>query len=69
MEMQGNRSGWFKSSYSMQNGDCVEVRNQDVSGMGLRDSKVPNSPVLTFTATEWTMFIRGVQADEFETRG
>ncbi|WP_106436586.1 DUF397 domain-containing protein [Streptomyces milbemycinicus] len=67
--MQGNRSGWFKSSYSMQNGDCVEVRNQAVSGMDLRDSKVSNGPVLTFTASEWTMFIRGVRAGEFEVRG
>ena len=65
--MQGNRLEWFKSSYSAQNGDCVEVRSRyGVGGVGLRDSKALYGPVLEFTGAEWGKFIRGIQDNEFK---
>lgn len=47
---------WFKSSYSMQNGECVEARHSDV-GIDIRDSKTPFSPTLGFSAPAWEAFL------------
>jgi hypothetical protein len=32
----------------------------------VRDSKQPDGPVLTFTATEWDCFLDGVRGGEFD---
>jgi hypothetical protein len=68
------------SSYSLNNGTCVEVAFRASSGCGngacvevghdggqvlVRDSKNPDSPVLRFTADEWTAFLAGAAAGEF----
>lgn len=53
---------WRKSSFSGANGDCVEV---GVAAAGaaatastlVRDSKVPASPDLRFTADAWGAFL------------
>lgn len=34
--------------------------------IAVRDSKDPDGPKLFFTSDEWTAFIRGVKADEFD---
>ncbi|MFI1889946.1 DUF397 domain-containing protein [Streptomyces jumonjinensis] len=47
---------WFKSSYSSNGGDCVEVA-ADLTATGVvpvRDSKRPNGPVLTVSPSAWT---------------
>jgi hypothetical protein len=55
---------WRKSRASATE-NCVEV------GMGgglvyVRDSKAtPHGPALTFTTSEWTAFLAGVDAGEF----
>ncbi|WP_190136083.1 DUF397 domain-containing protein [Streptomyces longispororuber] len=54
-------SEWFKSSYSQQNGECVEVRSA-VRGLDVRDSKCPAEPMLTFATPAWTAFLVGVKA-------
>jgi hypothetical protein len=54
---------WRKSSFCG-NGACVEVAEFDGAYL-VRDSKVEDSPVLTFTAEEWTAFVAGVTAGEF----
>ena len=56
--------GWYISSYS-QNGSCVEVRI-GLDEVQVRDSKDPGGPVLSFTLTEWAVFLRGVKKGEFE---
>ncbi|MFD6755347.1 DUF397 domain-containing protein [Micromonospora gifhornensis] len=48
---------WRKSSRSGNQGNCVEVADAlPGGGVGVRDSKDPNGPVLTFSPTSWTTF-------------
>jgi Domain of unknown function (DUF397) len=55
---------WRTSTYSAGNG-CVEVAFVD-GRVGVRDSKVPEGPVLVFTAHEWEAFLAGTRDGEFE---
>lgn len=56
---------WRKSSYSHDNG-CVTVADLPDGGRLVRDSKDPDGPVLAFTPAEWTAFVSGVKAGEFD---
>jgi len=56
---------WYKSSFSANDTGCVEVCPTDDGGMKVRDSKVRNGAVLTFTREEWTAFIKGATHGEF----
>ncbi|MFE1798512.1 DUF397 domain-containing protein [Streptomyces sp. NPDC059517] len=49
-----------KSSYSAQQGDCVEVADTAVGGRAVRDSKQPESdgPLLTVSRESWHAFLR-----------
>jgi hypothetical protein len=47
---------WTKSSYSADNGNCVEVATAPVV-TGVRDSKNPRGPVLAFPSARWTQFL------------
>jgi uncharacterized protein DUF397 len=47
---------WRKSSYSVNQGACIEVAVLADGGRAVRDSKDPASPVLRFTAREWRAF-------------
>lgn len=62
--MAGEGKGWQKSS-RCETSDCVEVRVDDQE-VRVRDSKRPDSPVLTFTHQEWDAFTAGVRAGEFD---
>ncbi|WP_405091810.1 DUF397 domain-containing protein [Micromonospora sp. NBC_01392] len=63
MELTG--AIWRKSSRSGQS-ECVEVAGNLVGVVGVRDSKDPTGPVLTFTADAWRAFVRvGVDRDPF----
>jgi Domain of unknown function (DUF397) len=54
---------WRKSSYSgSSGGNCVEVAALPEGGLGVRDSKETNGPLLSFTADEWRAFVRHVKA-------
>jgi hypothetical protein len=44
----------------------VEVAELADGGIGVRDSKDPNGPVLRFTRGEFIAFVRGVEAGEFD---
>jgi hypothetical protein len=57
---------WKKSSWSFSNGNCVEVRVLADGGVGVRNSRVPGVHLPPFTADEWTAFIAGVRAGEFD---
>jgi hypothetical protein len=51
---------WRKSSYSGNEGNCVEVRDLDGS-IGIRDSKNPEGPVLTVSPDRWTAFVAAIK--------
>jgi hypothetical protein len=56
---------WRKSS-KCANCACVEVAMISNDEYLIRDSKQPEAPALSFTGEEWTAFVDGVQAGEFQ---
>ncbi|MEW1860626.1 DUF397 domain-containing protein [Streptomyces sp. NPDC088194] len=59
---------WFKSSYSGNGGNCIEVAANLAASRGIvpvRDSKDPGGPVLAFPADAFASFVAGVKAGEF----
>ena len=58
------RSDWQKSTFSGASG-CVEIRN-DGTDVLVRDSKNPEQAFLRFTPVEWTAFLNGSKAGEFD---
>ncbi|MFF2953025.1 DUF397 domain-containing protein [Kitasatospora sp. NPDC057965] len=58
---------WFKSSFSTNGGECVEVSASLPGAVPVRDSKDPQGPALVFPASAWRAFVAGVQAGEFGT--
>ncbi|MFF5215195.1 DUF397 domain-containing protein [Micromonospora sp. NPDC000442] len=55
MELTGVR--WKKSRRSGSNDQCVEVAVGLSRGVGVRDSKDPAGPVLSFDAYAWRVFV------------
>jgi len=59
---------WFKSSYSENGGECIEVAPGFIPGaVPVRDSKDPQGPALVFGADAFTTFVQAVKAGEFPT--
>ncbi|MFJ4768575.1 DUF397 domain-containing protein [Streptomyces uncialis] len=59
---------WYKSSYSANGGQCIEVAANLAATHGtvpVRDSKNPGGPVLDIPAPAFTSFVTGVKAGEF----
>ncbi|MEU9508456.1 DUF397 domain-containing protein [Micromonospora sp. NPDC048170] len=52
---------WRKSTRSNNGGECVEVADNLPGVVGLRDSKDPTGPMLTFTPAAWVTFVQGVR--------
>jgi hypothetical protein len=48
---------WIKSSLSFSNGNCVEVASLPGDKIGVRNSRDPDGPVLTFTPGAWAAFV------------
>jgi hypothetical protein len=65
--MQGNHDLVFvKSSFSNGQAECVEVAKKTDGGRVVRDSKNPQGPTLDFTPGEWSAFVKGAKAGEFD---
>ncbi|MET8881333.1 DUF397 domain-containing protein [Streptomyces rubiginosohelvolus] len=61
---------WFKSSYSNNGGNCIEVAANLAATRGLvpvRDSKVVDGPVVAVPATAFAAFVAGVRGGTFDT--
>ncbi|WP_405906596.1 DUF397 domain-containing protein [Streptomyces sp. NBC_00828] len=54
--MSSYRTEWFKSSYSGQNGECLEARRAP-AGLDVRDSTRPHGPALTISGDAWSAFL------------
>lgn len=59
-----NAARWRKSSFS-DTTNCVEVKPYD-DGIGVRNSRDPLGEELMFTRGEWSAFIAGAKAGEFD---
>ncbi|WP_329048792.1 DUF397 domain-containing protein [Amycolatopsis sp. NBC_01488] len=53
-----NSTGWFKSSWSTETQDCVEVHLGDE--VGVRDSKAPSDGQLSVGQAGWSAFLAAV---------
>jgi hypothetical protein len=59
---------WFKSSYSNNGGQCIEVAANLVAAHGVvpvRDIKNPDGPRITVSAASFTSFVSAVKRGEF----
>ncbi|CAL9488305.1 DUF397 domain-containing protein [Streptomyces sp. enrichment culture] len=53
-------AGWYKSSYSAANNECIEVAHV-VAQVGIRDSKASGQRGFTISARAFTQFIDGLK--------
>lgn len=53
---------WFKSSYSGEEGECVEVATRPHT-IHVRDSKDTTRPPLALSPTTWSVFIATYRSD------
>ena len=60
--MPGASPRWRRSSWSANNGNCVEVARLGDGRVGVRDSKDARGPVLAFPAGAWESFLGAVRA-------
>lgn len=59
-------TGWRKSSYSgNEGGSCVEVLDGYLSGVPVRDSKIPHGAALVFESAGWSSFVAAVKDGGF----
>ncbi len=56
---------WRKSTFSGDQGNCVEVADGIAGVVPVRDSKNPQDPALRFAPEAWSAFVDGVKAARF----
>lgn len=64
--VSSSAEGWRKSSFSLANGECIEMRALSDGTIGVRDSKDPEGGILRFSRGEIDAFLRGAQVGEFD---
>ncbi len=60
-EIDLSRAEWRKSSYSGQDGNCVEVARNLPRLMAVRDSKQPDGTKLVVSRETWQVFLKGLR--------
>ena len=58
-------ANWRKSTYSNNQGACVEVADLTHGARAVRDSKDPAGPVLRFGPSQWATFTAGIHRGYF----
>ncbi len=61
-EIDLSRAEWQKSSYSGQDGNCVEVARNLPGLVAVRDSKFPDGPNLLVSPETWQTFLLSLRA-------
>ncbi len=61
-EIDLSRAEWHKSSYSSQDGNCVEVARNLPGLVAIRDSKSPDGPNLLVSPAAWRAFLLTLRA-------
>ena len=64
MDLTG--ADWRKSSFSTNNGNCVEVARNLPGTVAVRDSKNPAGPALAFPADTWCAFLSAARAGKLD---
>lgn len=59
---------WRKSSRSNDQGLCIEVADNLIGVVGVRDSKDPAGPVLSITPSAWAAFIEATKDGSLDRR-
>jgi hypothetical protein len=57
-----SRAQWRRSSYSGNNGNCVEVATNLPDLVAIRDSKNSGGSRLLMSAASWRVFVRDLKA-------
>lgn len=57
---------WRKSSYTANNGNCVEVAVLPAGGIWVRDSKHLQSPQIAVSASVWRSFVTALNCPRHE---
>lgn len=65
MPTVAHRAGRRKSTYSDQGNGCLEVAFTDSGIVELSDSKLTDSPVIQFTAGQWTNWLTELITGDF----
>ena len=56
-----SRAEWRKSSYSSQDGNCVEVARNLPGLVAIRDSQAPDEAKLVVSQETWQVFLMGLR--------
>ncbi|MBV2156722.1 DUF397 domain-containing protein [Kitasatospora sp. SUK 42] len=65
--MDLSRATWRKSSFSADQGNCIEVADGFAGIVPVRDSKDPSGPALVFPTDAWTAFVTAIRTGELPT--
>jgi hypothetical protein len=61
IQLKGGSGDWRKPRRSVNNGACVEIASLK-GNILVRDSKIPNSPVIGFSVYAWQTFLSATKA-------